>query len=379
MSSSRTNDRASILKASPAERLAHFRGFTVRHPKLDFAFEEVKRAASLATGPRVVIVTGPSGVGKSTLAKKLAAYLRDRHDREIESDKGCIPVMTGNAISPLTGGFKWKDFYARLLRRHDGILAEQRFLVPLKSELFVDDPRFRSISQCTADTLRWQAEECMRQRKTRYLIIDEAHHMLMVKGAEALEHQFEAIKSLTLETDAIIVLCGTYRLLDIRDMSGQLVRRSRIVHFPRYDCLSKVDNTGFSSTLLAFQNRLPLARVPNLVANEEYFYLKSASCIGNLKEWLNRSLEYCLETGEPFTRKVTDRTALTNAALRTLYEEAQAGEAKLVDVTDTDLADIAMRGIPTPDEPTPSSKKRGGRIGIRKPVRDPVGGAYANR
>ena len=63
----------------------------------------------------------------------------------------------------------------------------------------------------------------MRQRKARYFIIDEAHHMLMVKGADALEHQFEAVKSLTLETDGIIVLCSTYKLLDIRDMSWQPV------------------------------------------------------------------------------------------------------------------------------------------------------------
>jgi len=297
----------------------------------------------------------------------------------MESDRGSIPVMFGNAISPLTGGFKWKDFYARLLRRHDTLLAEQRFLLPMKSELFLDDPRFRSISQCTADILRWQAEECMRQRKTRYLIIDEAHHMLMVKGADALEHQFEAIKSLTLETDAIIVLCGTYRLLDIRDMSGQLVRRSRIIHFPRYNCSDIVDRTVFTSTLVALQEHLPLARVPNLAADEQYFYLKSASCIGNLKEWLNRALEYCLETGEPLSRKVFDRTVLSNAALRTLYEEAQAGEAKLVDVTDEDLSDLATRGIPTPEVPPSASRKGGPRIGLRKAVRDPVGGAYGAR
>lgn len=379
MSTTKTNARAQILKTPPAERLAYFKKYQTHHPKLTHAFEEVKRATSLATGPRVVILTGPSGVGKSTLGQRLYEHLARRHLEEIKADKGCIPVMWGNAISPLTGGFKWKDFYARLLRRHDKVLAEQKFLLPIQSELFLDDPRFRSIAQCTADVLRWQAEECMRQRKTRYLIIDEAHHMLMVRGADALEHQFEAIKSLTLETDAIIVLCGTYKLLDIRDMSGQLVRRSRIIHFPRYDCLKQVDQTDFASALGCLQDHLPLARVPDLVDDDQYFYLKSASCIGNLKEWLNRSLEYCLETGEPLTRKVTDRTALSNAALRTLYEEAQAGEAKLVDISDNDLVDLATRGIPTPEVAPASTRRKGPRIGIRKAVRDPVGGVYAAR
>jgi len=70
------------------------------------------------------------------------------------------------------------------------------------------------------------------------MIIDEAHHMLMVRKNDmaSLEFQFEAIKSLALETQTTIVLVGTYRLLDIRDLSGQLVRRSEIIHFPRYDC-----------------------------------------------------------------------------------------------------------------------------------------------
>ncbi|MDP0919824.1 hypothetical protein Q6272_32795, partial [Klebsiella pneumoniae] len=72
-----------------------------------------------------------------------------------------------------------------------------------------------------------------------------------------LENQFEALKSLADMCNATLVLLGTYKLLEIRDHSAQLRRRSQIVHFPSYRLEEANDRKAFKSALAAFAKELP--------------------------------------------------------------------------------------------------------------------------
>ena len=227
------------------------------------------------------------------------------------------------------------------------------------------------------------------------LIIDEAHHILMVRNPTDLEYQFEILKSLTIITGVTIVLVGTYKLLEIRDQSGQLVRRSQIIHFPRYDINDIKHREQFKSTLVSMANSMPISPSPNLAPHVDYFYLKTAGCVGILKEWLERCLEQVLDKKKPFTPKLASEFALSNKALMTVVEEALAGEAKLKDVSDAVLSKLLKDGIPMvpkkPKEPPsggaapkPTEPPKGGtapkpklRPGERSPTRDPVGDEYA--
>lgn len=178
------------------------------------------------------------------------------------------------------------------------------------------------------------------------------------------------------------MLVGTYGLLDICDQSGQLVRRHTTVHLPRYNLNSADDASNFASVLLSFQKQMPLVQQPDLVRDVEYFFLKTAGCIGILKDWLMRSMEQAMLAGrDSFDAAFADRFALPNNSLLTIINEAMDGERRLKDVELDDLKAILYgnweQRAPVAASETPKKGKRRGRVGTRKPARDKVGGLDA--
>jgi hypothetical protein len=294
----------------------------------------------------------------------------------MQSEVDLVPVLYGNAIAPNGASFCWKDFYVRLLARAMEPLIDRKVLAPRQLSFFPDERPSSRNESATSDTLRRTVEECMRRRRTRLLIIDEAHHMLMVNNPKRLEFQFEALKSLAIETKATIVLIGTYRLLDIRDQSGQLVRRSEIVHFPRYDIRSVPDKKEFHRVLESFVDHLPLPERPSLSQHAKQFYMYSGGCVGILKEWLARAYARHLETNNvSFNWDFVSQFALTKKALGTIVEEALNGEEKLSDISEGELEKLLMMGLPKLVASAKSPVQKG--VGKRKPIRDTAGDAYA--
>ncbi|MQA38509.1 AAA family ATPase [Rugamonas aquatica] len=368
---------AALLDDSIEARITYFEKLTIAHPALQNAFKQAMGAITGHAAPKVILVAGPTGAGKTTLATHMYRKVREQYATQMESELDLVPVLYGNAIAPNGSSFSWKDFYVRLLGRAMEPLIDRKVLAPRQLSFFPSDRTSSLHEKTTSDALRRSVEECMRRRRTKVLIIDEAHHVLMVNNPKKLEFQFESLKSLAIETKATIVLIGTYRLLDIRDQSGQLVRRSEIVHFPRYDERTKQDQASFNAVLQTFQNHLPLATHPALGTHAEKFYLYSGGCVGILKEWLARAYARHLETNNKiFDWDFIKPFALTKKALKTIIEEALVGEQKLSDISEDELEKLLKEGLPTIPRANPRTSTRP-PVGRRAATRDPVGGAYA--
>ena len=60
-----------LLEQSPEARLGYFKSFTIAHPLLREADAALKQAIQEPTGWSLIFVYGPTGVGKTTLRRRV--------------------------------------------------------------------------------------------------------------------------------------------------------------------------------------------------------------------------------------------------------------------------------------------------------------------
>lgn len=383
-----------LLNKSKAEREEYFRRFTVRHPHLDEAYAALVCAITESQPGSIILVSGPAGVGKTTLLQRVEKYLIEESLAELEDDRGRIPATLIEAVAPDTGNFSWLDYYERLLKRLDEPLINRKIETRAAAP---EEHRRHPVGRArTGRALRVAVEEALRHRRLRAVLMDEAQHLASISSGRKLFDQLNAIKSLANITGTTHVLAGVYDLLRFRNLSGQLSRRSIDVHFRRYDANALNDEKehaerkAFVNVLYTFQQHLPLVETPDLVADWDYFYERTVGCVGILKSWLLRALKEALKTDKKgLPRKIIEQRALSVSQCNTLLAEAVEGENALKDGDESRAALRTRMGLtakaaepskppeasPAPGDPIPSpppQKKR--RVGTRKPVRDSVGG-----
>ena len=222
---------------------------------------------------------------------------------------------------PEDSNFDWNDFYIRALMALEEPMIEKK------------------INRTgTKLKLRLALESALRNRHPDAFYIDEAQNFGKVASGRKLQDQADCLKSLSNLAQTRFILCGTYELLPLRNLSGQLCRRSHSIHFPRYLADSAQDLKAFRSALLTLQNHLPLPEPPDLVEHWEFCYEQSMGCIGILKDLLLRTLSTALERdeGNTVTLKLKDleQRAWSLEECLVMLREAKEGEQNLANQSD---------------------------------------------
>jgi hypothetical protein len=305
-----------LLLQPVSERIAYFRDYTMAHPKLIEAGQKLMHAVHEPGGAALIFVFGPTGVGKSTLLKRVTQKLIQKALPVMEADKGYIPVAGVEIKTPESSNFDWNDFYVRALMALE--------------EPMIDKKINRTGVQLK---LRLALESALRNRHPDAFYIDEAQNFGKVASGRKLQDQTDCIKSLANLAQTRLILCGVYELLPLRNLSGQLCRRSLSIHFPRYFADSKQDVKAFKSALLTLQTQLPLVESPNLIEHWEFCYERSIGCIGILKDLLLRSLSATLERNGDQTVTLTlkdiEERAWSLEECLVMLREAKEGEQQL--------------------------------------------------
>jgi hypothetical protein len=332
----------------------------------------------------LIFVFGPTGVGKTTLRLKTEQLITTELLNQLQEDRMRIPVASVEAVAPESGSFNWRDHYRRLLHQLDEPLIDHKVnRCPEGGYAAQAGARFMPPSRAVATDYRYAVEQAILHRQPVAVMIDEAQHLGKIGSGRRLLDQLDVVKSIANQTNTVHVLFGTYDLLALRNLNGQLSRRSIDVHLPRYHAELPEDRQFFLNTVQTFERELPFPDASDLVSNWEYLFERSLGCIGILKQWLVRATTVALRKG---SRKLTacnlESQALCMAQCEQLYAEIAEGELKLDERSDAvarfrDRLGLSASG-PIKVVPPQVPRFRFRRPGQRLPARDTVGRTGAN-
>jgi hypothetical protein len=115
------------LLEQPAEaRLAYFKSFMIAHPLLKAADVDLKQVIREPAGWSLIFVYGPTGVGKTTLRRRVEKHLTESMMETLRQDPGIVPVASIEAAAPDSSQFSWKDYYRRALIALDEPLIDRK-------------------------------------------------------------------------------------------------------------------------------------------------------------------------------------------------------------------------------------------------------------
>jgi hypothetical protein len=376
-------------------QLEAFKAVKVKHPRLEEVDQQVTQAIDEHAGYTHLLLYGPSGVGKSTVIRRIAERFcaDDPHPAR-------VPVVLIEARPSDTGTYVRLDYYRQVLLALKAHVVVQERLVNITT---APTPTRGSRHVTVWLDLREAVEQALERLNVKAVVIDEAQHLMQVAAPLKPTDQLDWLKSMTNRTNVLHILVGTYDLFDFRNLHGQAARRGHDLHFPRYHIDTATERQEFVGALRYLLEHVPLpCDVGALLTHWHWFADCSVGCVGILKDWLVQTVAATLgEAGATLTLETLTRHALQPTQRVRLEVEARAGEHKVEVGNATSheqlqallgpltsprsahllpLAPHAPSGpgvpsIPSPDARPPDTARRRGRVGRRAPTRDPVGGA----
>jgi energy-coupling factor transporter ATP-binding protein EcfA2 len=229
------------------------------HPQLADAIKQSTRLLTPGTGISITVVVGPTGVGKTTLARCMIEHSLRQFSTDIVDDPSCVPCAYVEVPpSEKEGGVDWSLFNRRCgIALHDA-LPEERLATEGTGFIGGDMPVYKP-------GLRAAFERAIVNRKLRHLVLDECGHF--VDSAEDTKVYGNVLKSLANVGGINVLMLGAYGAEKIIESTAQLARRVNVVHFRRFDSFE-----SYCIYLNTLAQALPLAEPPDLLQHAGILY-----------------------------------------------------------------------------------------------------------
>ncbi len=329
----------------------------IQHRNYCRAMESIFNALSIAQPGEVVVVVGPSRVGKSRAVEQAASRLaRPREDRR---DMPCVFVQAENAST--LGSFSTKAFTQAMCRSIEH---------PIYGKAEPDDPWGLRISARVNRTpeglLRDAVEQGLKMLCTRFLIVDEAHHVGYAgrRGSNALA-VLDSWKCLAYNTNTVLCLVGSYQLLSILAHAPHLLGRQRLIEFPRYKENGEGDIIAFTEAVGALNEVIVCKhKLRSLTCWTRLLFTHSLGCIGHLTRWLMSALGEAITDGvDSISERLLLATRHPASQEAAIAQEIERGEHAMGHLDST-----------VPKAPPSEAPRKGGRPFQRKTRRFALNG-----
>ncbi|MGK7953622.1 MAG: hypothetical protein AB4368_33800 [Xenococcaceae cyanobacterium] len=104
-----------LLEATKRHRLNYYDEYTMAHPFLDRAFEDLKPLVRHCGETRLIFIVGPTGVGKTKLRQLTEKWIWEELWESIGNNMGHLAVASVEAVLQKSGLFNAKDHLKRCL------------------------------------------------------------------------------------------------------------------------------------------------------------------------------------------------------------------------------------------------------------------------
>lgn len=292
-----------------------FSNWACSHPFFDAVLRWLLQRVYGLSEPSLLLVIGPTGVGKSTLISQLEARLLDRLRGDMQADPSRLHKVYAEAQFLPGRGFDWDGLFLSLLNDAGEILSDRKVAPGWPP----GRPGRRGLAAATNMMLR--------QRAPLACIIDEGGSFVESDSTESLARVLDFLKSISNQTKTHIVIFGDYRLARMVEVSGQLNRRSHVIHFPNYPVGHEA---VFYQIIGAFNRRLKTRSVESLIETErEVLFRNTYGCVGLLKRWLESAWLSVAESKKPIDRMVLEAARFPTGSLNRWQAEIENGHQKM--------------------------------------------------
>ena len=324
-----------LLEASDQERMEYFvTQVMVDHPMLDQTLSILEDRVNPLLEKRLVLLLGGAGVGKTALLKKIVDRRAASKANHIKENPQIVPSIYYEVEAPDKGKFAFSALYRGALVSMNSAqidrtlpLVERKVREQAVQTLYIEHAERKASTYA----LKHRFILNLVDRQVELLCLDEAINCFKVGKVRTederkiqLKEQADKLKTFANKTPTTIVLAGSYDFYDLTLVSGQIARRSAIVHMEPYDN-SPAGLKGFATALIGLLSKLPIEHDLDPGSCAVEFYLQSLGCIGNLKNILSDALLKALQRKVRLTKSLVRECFFTASQLEVMRAEMSQG------------------------------------------------------
>jgi hypothetical protein len=324
-----------ILSASIDEKmLYYYRDVIVDHPLQNAVLDRLDQGAYPLLDRRLMLLVGGTGAGKTAVLRQLCMRRLLNKADAVASNPQIIPAIKIEIRAPTKGKFDFSTLYVSALREMNSALIErtlplverragQHSIATIGVEYAYQGVQPQSLEDRFANALI--------DREIEVACFDEAVNIFKLGSTRSdrerkfrLQDQSDKLKTFVNTTSTALILAGGYDFFELTLTTGQIARRSLVVHFEPYT-MSPESLKGFANALIALLSFLPIEHDldPNIIATE--LFLQCLGCIGTLKNILLAALLLALRAGKPLTMNFVRLSYYTAAQLKVMSDEMENG------------------------------------------------------
>ncbi len=296
--------------------------FKISHRNWQQAFARAFVLMTTTNPGEVISIVGPTRAGKTELLNQLEIAICGASPFE-EDEQPFVSIELVNDDRNASFSFKSLILQALETLRHP-------FYSSCSEDGWGDLAAEIRIERAREKTLNRALIRALIQRKTRFLIIDEAQHVRYAgKDTRAAVSVMDALKTMAKKANVVLVIAGTYPILEAFNRSSHFEARKFDIHLSRYRH-TEDDLREFQWIIAHYDAVMDLDQsLSSLLECTELLYRATFGCIGMLRALLYDASTLAAVNGTKIDLGIIQAVIKSPRQLHSVAEEILSGEATL--------------------------------------------------